>query len=286
MKEFKGKVAVVTGAASGIGLGIAEQCAEEGMSVVLADIDRQALACAEETFKARGAKVITVEVDVSKSAAVENLARQTLDAFGAVHLLFNNAGIGVGGAIWEDTLADCEWAIGVNLWGVIHGLRTFVPIMLKQDTQCHIVNTASMAGLMACHPMATYQLTKHAVVALTENTYHALAQRGAKIKTSVLCPGWVNTRILESESHRPQELCNPATNDQVSPENVALFKVVSEVLAKGMPPRTVAPLVFQAIREERFYILSHPNWKTAIKERLESILEDGNPPFQNILMFD
>ncbi len=164
MKEFKDKVAVVTGAASGIGRSLAERCAEEGMKVVMADVEGPALAQAAKELSAPGVTLLAVPTDVSKASEVENLARRTLEAFGAVHLLFNNAGVGKVGIVWEVTLADWEWVMGVNLWGVIHGVRTFVPLMLAQDTEGHVVNTASMAGLTAAAGYGIYSVTKHGVV--------------------------------------------------------------------------------------------------------------------------
>ncbi len=171
MRDFRGKVAVVTGAASGIGRALAERCGREGMQVVLADIEEAALARAAAELKDAGAAVLAVHADVSKPADVERLASETLAAFGGVHLLCNNAGVGAGGAVWDSTQADWEWVLGVNLWGVIYGVRTFVPIMLRQDTDCHIVNTASVAGLLPYHFSAPYQVTKFAVVGLSENMY-------------------------------------------------------------------------------------------------------------------
>ena len=179
MREFKDKVAVITGAASGIGRAMADRCVQEGMKVVLADVEVEPLAKAEASMKASGATVLAVRTDVSQAADVEALAQKTLEAFGAVHLLCNNAGVGTGAAtIWESTIADWEWIIGVNLWGVIHGVRVFVPIMLEQDTECHIVNTASIAGLISGPELGAYKVTKHAVVTLSETLYHELAERG------------------------------------------------------------------------------------------------------------
>jgi len=208
VKEFKDKVAVITGAASGIGRGIARRCAQEGMKVVLADIEEKALTQTAREMKAGGASVLAVLTDVSKASDVEVLGQKTLDAFGAVHLLCNNAGVGTGATIWESTLADWEWVIGVNLWGVIHGIRVFVPIMLEQDTECHIVNTASVLGLISSPYMGTYKVTKHGIVTLSETLYQELALRGAKIRVSVLCPMWVNTQLMEAERNRPAELRN------------------------------------------------------------------------------
>ena len=196
MQAFNDKVAVITGAASGIGRAIAERCVQEGMKVVLADVEVEALTQTEADMKTAGATVLAVLTDVAQAADVEALAHKTLDAFGAVHLLCNNAGVGAGTSIWESPIADWEWVMGVNLWGVIHGVRVFVPIMLAQDTACHIVNTASMAGLVSGSGLGVYRVTKHGVVTLSETLYHELVQRGAKVKVSVLCPGYVNTRIM------------------------------------------------------------------------------------------
>ena len=277
MKEFKDKVAVVTGAASGIGRGMAERCAQEGMRVVLADIEQAALHLAEQELHSTGATVLAVLTDVSKAGDVKALAQKTLDTFGAVHLLFNNAGVGAGSTIWESTLADWEWVLGVNLWGVIHGLRVFVPIMLAQDTECHIVNTASAAGLLPYHPVAAYQVTKHAVVALSEQLYYSLAQRTAKVKASVLCPGWVNTRIMDAGRNRPVELQNPVSDQPVSPALEAVVQSMYQAVEAGMSPTQVAERVFSAIREDEFYILTHPEFNPVIRTRMENILQGHNP---------
>lgn len=277
MKEFKDKVVVVTGAASGIGRAIAERCFQEGMKVVLADIEQQALDQAEQALKEAGASVLAVRTDVSKTEDVEALARKTLDTFGAVHLLVNNAGVGAGSTAWESSLADWQWVMGVNLWGVIHGVRVFVPIMLAQDAECHIVNTASVAGVLPYHPSATYQVTKHAVVALTENLCHSLAGIQAKVKVSVLCPGWVNTRIMDSERNRPPELLNEPVSEAMSPELEAIVQDMRRAAQAGMAPQQVADSVFEAIREEQFYILTHPEFTPYIQRRMEDILQQHNP---------
>lgn len=277
MKEFKNKVAVITGAASGIGLAIAERLSQEGMKVVLADVEQQALHQAEQVLKAAGAKVLAVRTDVSRAEDVALLAQKAVDAFGAVDLLFNNAGVGAGTTPWESTLADWQWVIGVNLWGVIHGVRAFVPIMLAQDTECHIVNTASVAGLLPYHPSAPYQVTKHAVVALSENLYYALAGQKAKIKVSVLCPGWVNTRIMKSERNRPPELQNEPDQRPPGPEDEAILREMLQAVEAGMLPSQLARNVFDAIREEKFYILSHPEYNPVIQQRMVDILQQRNP---------
>jgi short-subunit dehydrogenase len=196
--------------------------------------------------------------------------------FAAVHLLCNNAGVGAGTSIsiWESTIADWEWVMGVNLWGVIHGVRVFVPIMLAQDTACHIVNTASIAGLISGPGLGVYKVTKHGVVTLSETLYHGLVQRGAKVKVSVLCPGFVNTRISEAARNRPVHL--PATQ-QVSPEYAAWRDAMRQAVQTGMPPAQVADAVFKALREDKFYILTHPDLKERVRTRMEDILQERSP---------
>lgn len=275
MKEFKGKVAVVTGAASGIGRALADRSVQEGMKVVLADVEVEALAKTEAGLKASGATVLAVPTDVSQARDVAALAQKTLAVFGAVHLLCNNAGVGPEAAIWESTLEEWEWVMGVNLWGVIHGVHAFVPLMLAQDTECHIVNTASMAGLISGPGLGAYKVTKHAVVSLSETLHHELAERGAKVRVSVLCPGIVNTRIMESARNRPGHL--PPTAP-LGPASGARLEALRQLVPAGMPPVQVADAVFAALREERFYILTHPEGKEAVRTRMEDILQERSPP--------
>jgi len=275
MKEFKGKVAVITGAASGIGRAIAERCVRAGVNVVLADVDEADLARAESELKAIGGVVLGVRTDVSKRSDVEALARRALDAFGQVHLLFNNAGVAAGGAPWEATWNDWEWVINVNLWGVVHGVKVFTPLMLEQNTECHIVNTASNAGLIAGAFSSPYSVTKHAVVALSENLYLTLQQRSSRINVSVLCPGVVQTNVADAERHRPAELRNEqvALSEKMQAGRAA-FKAV---IAAGMPPQQVADTVFDAIEREQFYILTHPEWAEVIKLRMDKLVRMENP---------
>jgi len=275
MKEFKGKVAVITGAASGIGRGIAGRCVSEGMKVVLADIDKANLAKAETELKAAGGTVLGVRTDVSKRSDVELLARQTLDRFGLVHLLFNNAGVAAGGAPWEATWNDWEWVIGVNLWGVIHGVKVFTPLMLAQNTECHIINTSSTGGLIAGGISAPYAVTKHGVVALSESLYLTLQQRNSLVKVSVLCPGLVATNIADTERHRPAELRNEPV--PMTPEMQAGLAAFKAAMEASMPSLEVADVVFDAIRREQFYILSHPEWIEAIQLRTDKLLRMENP---------
>jgi NAD(P)-dependent dehydrogenase (short-subunit alcohol dehydrogenase family) len=275
MKEFKDKVAVITGAASGIGRALADRSAQEGMKVVLADVEEEALTKAEASIKATGATVLAFRTDVSQATEIEALAQKTLNAFGSVHLLCNNAGVaGKPVSVWENTMADWEWVMSVNLWSVIHGLRVFVPIMLAQDSECHVVNTASMAGLISHPGLAPYKVTKHGVVTLSETLHHELTELGAKVKVSVLCPGIVKTRIMESERNRPRHLLATEPSSLASGSG---WEILRQLVQAGMPPAQVAEAVFKAIREERFYILTHPEDKEAVRTRMEDILQERNP---------
>jgi NAD(P)-dependent dehydrogenase (short-subunit alcohol dehydrogenase family) len=276
MREFKDKVAVITGAASGIGRGIAERCVGAGMKVVLADVDQANLTKAETELKTAGGTVLAVRTDVSKRSDVEMLARQALDTFGQVHLLFNNAGVTADGAKWEATWNDWEWAIGVNLWGVIHGVKVFTPLMLAQNTECHIVNTSSMGGLIVGSLFAPYSVTKHAVVALSENLYLTLQQRNSLIKVSVLCPGCVRTNIADAERHRPAELRNEPV-EKTPQMQAALDAYKAAVETAGVSPLQVADVVFEAIRKEQFYIFPNPEWIELVKLRMDKLLRMENP---------
>jgi len=276
MKFFKDKVAVITGAASGIGRALAEHCAQEGMRIVLADIEEAALSRAGRELRNAGGAVLEARTDVSCAGDVELLALKTLDAYGAVDLLFNNAGVSAGTVLWESTPADWEWVMGVNLWGVIHGIRTLVPVMLAQNSACHIVNTASVNGLVSGVVNGIYHVTKHAVVTLSETLHHELRRSGAQIGVSVLCPAGVNTRMIDSARNRPAHLQNkPAP--ALSPEAAARLQAARAAVEKSMPARQVAEQVFAAIREEKFYILTHPKWKDAVRTRMEDILLERNP---------
>jgi NAD(P)-dependent dehydrogenase (short-subunit alcohol dehydrogenase family) len=272
MKDLEGKVAVITGAASGIGFALAERCVREGMKAVLADVEGEALAWAEASLKAAGASVLAVRTDVSRAGDVEALARKTLDAFGAVHLLCNNAGVGTRGLVWEGTAAEWEWVLGVNLWGVIHGIRVFVPLMLAQDTECQVVNTASVAGLISGPGLGAYKVSKHAVVSLSETLHHELAEHGGKVKVSVLCPGVVRTRIMESARNCPGHLA--AKTSAGSDER---WEALRQAVQVGTRPAQIADDVFRALREGRFYILTHPELKELIRTRMEDILQERPP---------
>ena len=277
MKDFKHKVAVITGAANGIGFGIAERCAQEGMKVVLAGINEDNLLKAETRLKQTGTDLLVVRTDVSKRKDVEALAQKTLATFGAIHLLVNNAGVGAGTSVWESSWEDWEWVVNVNLWGVLHGVKVFTPLMLAQDTEAHIVNVASVAGLLASHPSAPYTVTKHAVVALTESMYYSLVERDAKLKVSVLCPGWVKTSILKSGRNRPSELNVKPARGSLRREDLEAYRRMEAALEAGMSIEELADHTMQAVRTEQLYVLSHPKHTSQIQERFDNILGQKNP---------
>ena len=275
MKNFRDRVAVVTGAASGIGLALAERFAAEGMKVVMADIEAGPLAAAAEGVRRKGAAVRATRVDVSRPDEVDRLARETYDAFGAAHVVCNNAGVAVIGAVHEHTLADWQWVINVNLWGVIHGVRAFLPRMRAGGDEGHIVNTASMAGLTTAQFMSVYDVTKHGVVALSESMYKESQVTGSPIGVSVVCPGLIDTNIMRSSRNRPEEL---SEEGKAGPMAQAFGQTLSDRLAGGYPPSEVAEQVLQGIREGRFYIVpAQPEVKGAIAVRAQDLIELRNP---------
>ncbi len=276
MKDLGGKVAVVTGAASGIGRALAGRFAAAGMKVALADVEEGPLTEAVRELEARGASVLGVRADVQDGAAVEALAARTVEHFGAVHVVCNNAGVGGGaGTLWSLSEADWTWTLGVNLWGVIHGIRAFVPRLLAQRDG-HVVNTASVAGLISPPMMGPYVATKHAVVSISEVLAKDLQLLGSPVKVSVLCPGFVRTQIAESGRNRPAHLQNPST-EPPSPAFAATAQMVRDAVAAGIAPEVVADRVLEAIAEDCFYILPHPELTGAVKHRLDDILQ-GNYP--------
>ncbi len=260
------RVAVITGAASGIGRGLAERFAAEGMAVVLADIEEEPLAKLETDLRAKDANVLAIQTDVSNANDVENLAGQSYDTYGAVHILCNNAGVVCSRPIWEHTIADWEWVLGVNLWGVIHGVRAFVPRMLSQETECHIVNTASILGLVRSPGEGIYKVSKHAVVSLSETLADELALKGSQIQVHVLCPGWVRTGILDSSRNRPDSKSHHN-------RNMTDNRNVRAEMKAGMSPAEVADHVYNAIQNGIFYIHTHPEHKAWVQARMEDILK-------------
>jgi NAD(P)-dependent dehydrogenase (short-subunit alcohol dehydrogenase family) len=275
MKDLKDKVAVVTGGASGLGLAMARRFAAEGMKLVLADIEEEALRRVELELRKAGVPVIGIWTDVSRSQDIERLAEKTLATFGAAHVLCNNAGVAPNGAVWENTVADWEWVLGVNVWGVIHGVRVFTPILLRQGDEGHIVNTASVAGLIAPPGMGMYNVSKHAVVALTETLHHDLAARDAKVKCSVVCPAYFPSGIAESERARPAALREDRAK---TAEDLAREASMRKAVQSGrLSAADIAERVFEAVRDERFYVLTHPRILPAVEARMRDILAGRNP---------
>jgi NAD(P)-dependent dehydrogenase (short-subunit alcohol dehydrogenase family) len=271
MKELQGKVAVITGGASGIGRAVAEAAAEAGMKVVLADIEEAALKEADVAMAASGADVLSVVTDVSVGSSVEELRDKALSRFGTVHLVHNNAGVAVGGPLWTVSEADWTWVLGVNLWGVIHGIRAFVPVLLEQG-EGHVVNTASLAGLTSPGLLGPYNVTKHSVVTLSETLYRDLEMFGSPVGVSVLCPGFVQTRIAESDRNRPSW----APSAEL-PQAAEFQDVVRSLVAAGIEPTDVAEKVLSAVRHNRFYIITHDDTHAMVETRMRDILEERNP---------
>ena len=274
IEDLSGKVAVVTGAASGIGRATATAFAEAGMSVVLADIEEKALDATAKAFAEAGHTAVPVVTDVSDGASMEALAARSFDELGAVHVLHLNAGVGGGGPLWMLTENDWRWILGVNLWGVIHGVRTFVPRMLASGEPGHVVSTASMAGLTSSAMMGPYNVSKHGVVTLSETLQRDLSMFGSQIGVSVLCPGWVNTGIGDSGRNRPDELRNADAGNPLADGSGSMLQ---GVLESGLPPAEVAAMVLDAVRTGRFYILTHPEWNAMIEQRMSDILEGRTP---------
>lgn len=280
MKEFKGRVAVITGAGSGFGKEFARVGASLGMKLALADVQEDALEEVRQELEKEGAEVLTRRCDVRLSADLQALADETMERFGGVHLLFNNAGVGSGGLLWENTEADWEWVLGVNLWGVIHGVRIFTPLMLataekESGYEGHIINTASMAGLLNAPTMGIYNASKHAVVAISETLYQDLKLVDAPIGASVICPYFVPTGISQSDRNRPDEVRSdkPLTASQrasreMSKKAVSSGKVSAEDVAKW---------TFDAIRANQFYIYSHPGALGNVARRMDAIVSGSNP---------
>ncbi len=272
MKNLKGKVAAVTGAASGLGRSMALAFAGEGMHVALADVDQAGLKDTEAALQELGIRTIAVKVDVSRAQDVEAFRDRILSELGGIHLVCNNAGVSPLGAAWELSAADWQWILGVNLWGVIHGVRAFTPHLMAQN-EGHVVNTASVSGLISPPGSSAYNVTKHAVVTLSETLHHELRERGSAVGVSVLCPAYVPTRITESERNRPKGVVS-----EKSKETLAREAMLKKAVASGkVSADQVAQAVVAAVKEERFYILTHPRIKGAIQARMEDILQGRAP---------
>lgn len=280
MKNFKDKVTVITGGASGLGREFANQAADLGMHLVLADVQQDALDQARAELESGGATVLAMLCDVRKAEQVQALADATMAKFGAVHLVFNNAGVGSGGLIWENSEADWEWVLGVNLWGVIHGVRIFTKVMLDcaardSSFEGHIVNTASMAGLLNAPTMGVYNVSKHAVVALSETLYHDLQLVDAPIGASVLCPYFVPTGISQSHRNRPDEV---KMTDRPTASQMAAQAMTAKAVESGkVSAADVAKITFDAIGAGQFYIYSHPGALGNVAARMDEIVHQRNP---------
>ncbi|MEU6716324.1 SDR family NAD(P)-dependent oxidoreductase [Nonomuraea sp. NPDC046802] len=279
MRELSGKIAVVTGAASGIGRALALRFAAEGMTLMLADVDpgdlARTAALAQDAGPGAKATVLTQVTDVSDAAAVRHLANRCFGELGAVHVLCNNAGVFQGGHMWTREEEDFAWLLGVNLWGVLHGIHEFVPRMIEQDTEGHIVNTVSVAGLFATPGAGAYAVTKYAALAASQALAHDLAAAGAKLRVTALCPGAVRTRILDSDRVRPAGLVSPPTRDEV-----AARESVGRAAERGIEPSEVADLVVTAIREERFLVLTDPKYAERLRRQTETLLTGDLPSYQ------
>lgn len=276
MQDFEGRVAVVTGAASGIGRGLAEAFAAEGMKLVLADVRREALGTTADALRESGARVESVLTDVADPAAVDALARRTIEAYGAVHVLCNNAGVASSSSLlWEAPLEEWKWHLDVMVMGAVHGIRSFVPIMLEQGVEGYVVNTASMGGLITgSDSQAVYMTAKHGLVAMTEGLQHQLAGVSDKVKCSVLCPAFVSSDVFDNfETLRPEAVPSP----RATQEGAQAIDGMKQFLSMGLPAREAGEIVVQAIRDERFYILTHPAWASMVEARMRAII-DGHDP--------
>lgn len=282
MRDFEGKVAVVTGGASGMGRAFAERFAREGVKVVIADVEEEALNATVQEMQQAEHDVIGVLADVSSAQAIEELAEKTLEAYGKVHLLFNNAGVGGGGEgskLWEHSIEDWQWTFGVNFWGVVYGIKTFLPIMLEQGEEGHVINTASIAGLIGGAGLDIYGATKHAVVRVSEALHLQLAELDSKVKASVLCPGFVDTNIGTSWRNRPDELWTDGArpSDEELEQRRQARAAVQATRLNVITPEQVADQVFEAVRDEQFYIITHDNFDDAIRTRMDNIMGRRNP---------
>ena len=277
MRDFTNKVAVVTGAASGIGKAMAQRFAAEGMRLALADIEQAPLFQFADELRAAGTQVVCERVDVSKPEDLETLARKAYDAFGAVNLLCNNAGILPPGApVWKEPLASWHWTLGVNFFGVLHGVQAFVPRMLKANEEAHIVNTASLAGVTTRPLMSAYNVSKHAVVALSECLYAELQLTTEKIHVSVLCPAFSKTRLAESGRNRP------AGVEADTAASFGFHDALKKIVDEGTPPEEIVNAVVEAVRKNQFWIFTHPELDSGIRDRFESMLARTNPPLRDL----
>lgn len=277
MKEFEGRVAVVTGGASGIGFAVCQALAGLGMKLVVSDVEEGALLKARASLAEGGAPVLAVRTDVTKPGEVDALAQRSFDHFGGVHVVVNNAGVVVSGALWENSLEDLHWTVDVNLWGVIHGVRSFVPRLIEQEQPAHVVNIASMAAVTTAPYLDIYTVTKHAVLALSESLHKELLMLGSPVKASVVCPGLIRTNLMSADRNRPG---GSAASAPLSPGG----QLIDQLLRSGVegeggwPPSRVADEIVAGIREDRFYIFpAQPELLAGLDARLEGLRQRRNP---------
>lgn len=277
MKDFKNKVAVITGAGNGFGFEIAKECADREMKLVLADIDEKDLGSAVSYLKEKGADVTGVHCDVTLDAEVGKMVDVAMDTYGSIDFLVNNAGVAISGPVWELPIQDWDWIVGANLMSQIYAMKRVIPIMLKQGTECHILNVASIAGLITTNGMPAYHTTKHASVALTESTSYDLQAIDANIKMSVFCPGFVQTDLHHHERHRPERFSDKSDTYYSTPQYAAGLKRAEFVITTGMPIDSIGMSVMNGIEEDQFYILTHPIYNTLVGRRVKDILEGRGP---------
>ena len=277
MKEFKGKTAVVTGAASGIGYALAKRFAQEKMNVVLADIEQDALDAAVTKISNLGVEAVGIAVDVMDKNSVQSLTKQSIDAFGNIHILCNNAGVAppaIDEAIWDHDMSDWDWVMGVNFYGVLYGIQSFLPHMIEHQEEGHVLNTVSMAGILGLE--GSYGVSKFAALSLSEGLFQSLKKINSKIGASVLCPGFVATNIIDSQRNRPEHLSSGKKS------NFLLKQLASSVLKRGKKPDEIATRAIEAIQANNFYILPHPVYDERVKDRYERILARTEPEILDI----
>ena len=277
MQDFTNKTAVVTGAASGIGLALATIFAEQKMNIVLADIEQDKLQAAVSSIEGLGVKAVGVVTDVGNSDSVAQLCKTAVDHFGSIQILCNNAGVWAGGLLWEHTEEDFEWVMRVNQWGIIHGIRHFLPQMIAQGDECHVVNTASMAGLCTLPFSGIYHMTKHAALAVSECLFHDLAMTAPQIKVSCLCPELIDTGIASSKRNRPADLSNENNTEM----GAMAQQAITDATRGSLSPGVMAERVLQGIRDDQFYLCPPPDnpWNLPVNSRLDDLRERRNPTF-------
>lgn len=282
MKDFKGKTALITGAGNGFGAEFAKEGATRGMKLVLVDIDKADVERTLATVKEMGADAIALDMDVSIYENVQKMVKTAVETYGTIDLLINNAGIAVGGVVWETPVRDYEWTMSINVLAQVYAMHEVIPIMIKQGTPCHILNVASVAGLLTSNGMPAYHMSKHASVALSESVQYDIQQAGLNIKMSVYCPGFVQTDLHNYERHRPERFQAPDDPYYKSETFKNVLKRAEMVIKTGVPIDSVGMLVFQALEDEQFYIMTHPKYNMVIGARAKDILENRVPDIRNL----